>query len=65
MLKNNLSSKFGIVLDGGLFNYEKILHACHFYLDFFVCIILPKFETNVGMVLCQLETLLSTNISLS
>jgi hypothetical protein len=30
MLKNNLSSKFGIVLDSGIFNYEKILHACHF-----------------------------------
>jgi len=30
MLKNNLSYKFGIVMDGGLFNYEQILHAYHF-----------------------------------
>jgi hypothetical protein len=30
MLKKILSSKFGIVLDGGLFNYEQILHAYHF-----------------------------------
>jgi hypothetical protein len=30
MLKFFLSSKFGVVLDGGLFNYEKIFNAYHF-----------------------------------
>jgi hypothetical protein len=34
MLKNNLSSKFGIVMDGGLFNYEQILHAYQFLVGF-------------------------------